>query len=68
MLIDRDALRYHWYAVAESADLGGPPVAVRLLGRDLVLWRSASGDVVAAPDRCPHREAPLSGGTVSIDP
>ncbi|MEP6299754.1 MAG: aromatic ring-hydroxylating dioxygenase subunit alpha, partial [Ilumatobacter sp.] len=31
---------------------------------DLVVWRSTSGDIVAAPDRCPHREAPLSQGTV----
>lgn len=64
MLIEHEALADHWYVVAESADLDDQPVAVKLLGRDLVAWRSASGDVVAAPDRCPHREAPLSDGTV----
>lgn len=64
MLTDHPALRGHWYAVAESADLHGSAGRVRLLGRDLVLWRSPSGSVVAAPDRCPHREAPLSDGSV----
>ncbi|MFK7917025.1 MAG: Rieske 2Fe-2S domain-containing protein [Ilumatobacter sp.] len=64
MLIDNETLRNHWYVVAESVDVETAPVAITLLGRDLVIWRSSSGEVVAAPDRCPHREAPLSEGTV----
>ena len=36
--------------------------AVTLLGRDYVVWRDGDAAVVAAPDRCPHREAPLSLG------
>jgi phenylpropionate dioxygenase-like ring-hydroxylating dioxygenase large terminal subunit len=59
------ALRTAWYPVALAADVGDQPLAVRLLGDDLVLWRSGDGSVVAAPDRCPHREAPLSIGTVT---
>ncbi len=64
MLIEHEALQNHWYVVAEADDVGESPVAVRLLGRDLVVWRSASGGLTAAPDRCPHREAPLSAGVV----
>jgi phenylpropionate dioxygenase-like ring-hydroxylating dioxygenase large terminal subunit len=64
MLIEHEALRDHWFVVAECADVADAPVAVRLLGCDLVIWRSASGDVVAAPDRCTHRGAPLSEGSV----
>ncbi len=64
MLIENEALLDHWYVVAESTDVDDAPLAVTLLGRDLVVWRSTSGNVVAAPDRCPHREAPLSQGTV----
>ena len=71
MLADMDAtltgnaamLRY-WYAVHRSIDVQDTPRSVRLLGRDLVLWRGPNGDVIAAPDRCPHREAPLSKGVV----
>jgi len=65
MLIEHDALQNHWYVVAEGVDVSDDPLAVRLLGRDFVLWRSTSGAVVAAPDRCPHREAPLSAGSVA---
>ncbi len=64
MLIEHKALRDHWYVVAEGADIAAEPLAVRLLGNDLVIWRTQTGDLVAAPDRCPHREAPLSAGTV----
>lgn len=54
-----------WYAVARSVEVTqGAALAVRLLERDLVLWRGPDGAAVAAPDRCPHREAPLSAGTV----
>ncbi len=65
MLIEHEALQHHWYVVAEGADLTDAPVSVRLLGCDVALWRSTSGALVAAPDRCPHREAPLSRGTLA---
>jgi phenylpropionate dioxygenase-like ring-hydroxylating dioxygenase large terminal subunit len=64
-LLDAPNLRDHWYVVAESADVADSPLAVRLLGEPYVLWRDPNGDVVAAGDRCPHREAPLSEGWVS---
>ena len=55
-------LRQAWHPVAESTDIGDGPHAVELLTERLVLWRGPDGAVVAAPDRCPHREAPLSAG------
>lgn len=64
MLTENEALLNHWYVVAEVDDVVGVPVAVKLLGRELVVWRSTDGSIVAAPDRCTHREAPLSAGTV----
>jgi len=62
MWIEHDALRRHWYVVAEAADLDIAPKGVRLLGTSYVVWRDPAGRLVAAPDRCPHREAPLSAG------
>ncbi len=63
--IESPALRHCWHPVAEAVDIGADaPLSVTLLGNDLVLWRSPSSDIVAAPDRCPHREAPLSLGWV----
>jgi phenylpropionate dioxygenase-like ring-hydroxylating dioxygenase large terminal subunit len=64
VLTDNPALRGYWYAVADSADVADQPLGVRVLGADLVVWRSDDGALVAAPDRCPHREAPLSRGRV----
>ena len=57
-------MRAHWHVVAESDDVSPGPLGVTLLGEDLVVWRDPEGSLVAAPDRCPHREAPLSEGTV----
>jgi len=64
VLCSNAALRASWHAVARSVDLAGGPLAVQVLGTKVVLWRSPDGGVVAAPDRCPHREAPLSMGEV----
>jgi len=57
-------LSRQWLAVACSADVRDAPAAVRLLGRDLVVWRSPSGAVVAAPDRCTHSKGDLTKGDV----
>jgi len=63
ILCNRSALRRSWYPVARSVDIGGP-LAVTLLSEDLVLWRDAAGSILVARDRCSHREAPLSMGSV----
>lgn len=57
-------LSHQWFPVAPSAATEESPLAVRLLGNDLVLWRSSNGKVVAAPDRCTHSKRALSKGTV----
>ncbi len=62
-LVDHPALAGYWYAVAAASELVTGPVGRTVLGRRLVVWRDPDGDVVAAPDRCPHREAPLSAGS-----
>ncbi len=68
--VNRAALRDCWYPVAEAADLlraaaEERPLGVRLLGENFVVWPDGNGAVLAAPDRCPHREAPLSIGSVT---
>ena len=61
---DNPALADAWHAVARTGDVAPGPLGVRLLGRPYVLWRDPAGVVTAVADRCPHREAPLSAGTV----
>jgi phenylpropionate dioxygenase-like ring-hydroxylating dioxygenase large terminal subunit len=60
-------LNNDWHVIARSQDLlQGKILKARLLGEDLVLWRS--GDkVVAWEDRCPHRGASLARGWIEKD-
>ncbi len=65
VLASQPAVLDAWHVVARSAEVTrGAATPVRLLERDLVLWRGPDDVVVVAADRCPHREAPLSRGTV----
>ncbi len=59
-------LRRSWHVVAASAEVGPVPVQVWLLGEPWCLVR-LDDEVVAFVDRCPHRLAPLSLGTVVPD-
>ncbi|MGH8327934.1 MAG: Rieske 2Fe-2S domain-containing protein, partial [Steroidobacteraceae bacterium] len=55
--------RNHWYVAAWGGELGDDrPLARRLLGEPVVLFRPAGGGVAALRDRCPHRLVPLSMG------
>lgn len=63
--VHSDAIRSAWHPIAESTDIAAGPFGFTLLGERFVAWRSESGAIAAAPDRCPHRQAPLSAGTVS---
>jgi phenylpropionate dioxygenase-like ring-hydroxylating dioxygenase large terminal subunit len=56
-----------WYVVATSDEVGRSLLARQALGRRLLLFRTADGQVAALDDRCPHRAAPLSMGTLDGD-
>lgn len=58
-------LRNAWYVAAWSEEVAqGKLLARTILGEPVVLWRGADGKVAALEDRCPHRFAPLSLGTL----
>lgn len=61
LITEEPVFRRFWYPVAFASAIGTAPLARRLLGEDLVLW-AHGGRVMAAADRCPHREAKLSAG------
>ena len=54
----------HWHPVVSSKRLRRAPVAVRLAGKQLALFRGADGQVGALEDCCPHRRMKLSLGKV----
>jgi phenylpropionate dioxygenase-like ring-hydroxylating dioxygenase large terminal subunit len=63
-VLEDNVLRAQWFAVAQSCDVPeGLPVARRLLGGDIVLWRDG-GRIHAWQDLCIHRGAKLSLGKV----
>eukprot|EP00803_Ostreobium_quekettii_P002806 evm.model.scf_4148.1 EVM.evm.TU.scf_4148.1 scf_4148:1158-1754(-) len=68
----------HWYPVApltwleeaqgDGFESGLPEVQrMAILGRDIVVWKDGEGAWRAVEDRCPHRLAALSLGSVQED-
>jgi phenylpropionate dioxygenase-like ring-hydroxylating dioxygenase large terminal subunit len=57
-------VRNAWYVAAWSEDLTDAPLARRICGQSIVLFRTSEGEVSALRDSCVHRGASLSLGTV----
>lgn len=58
-------LRHAWYVAGFADELApGQMLARTLLEQPLVFFRRADGGVAALQDRCSHRFAPLSAGTL----
>ena len=53
-----------WYIACRAGDLGRRPIRRTILGMPIVLFRGAGGSPGALLDRCPHRNVPLSMGSV----
>jgi nitrite reductase/ring-hydroxylating ferredoxin subunit len=52
-------LRHYWHPVCLSEDLKDLPYPVRMLGENLVAFRSSDGEANLVGARCPHRCASL---------
>ncbi len=61
-------LRRYWYPIARTPELDDEPVlAVTLLGENLALYRTETGDLGLVSQRCPHRGASLAYGIPEPD-
>ncbi len=60
-------LKNFWYAVEFADRVTMKPMRVTVLGQHLALYRAAEGRAVALSDRCVHRGAALSAGTLKGD-
>lgn len=58
-----DYLRRFWHPVAIASEVQDLPIALRILGEDLVLFRDRSDRFGLVHRRCPHRQASLEYGT-----
>lgn len=63
-MIASPALDGCWFVVSTPDAVGAEPLAVTVRDAPYVIWRGPAGELLAAPDRCTHREARLSLGTV----
>ena len=55
--------RRFWHPVALSSELADLPVALRILGEELVVFRDGEGRIGLVHRRCAHRRASLEYGT-----
>ena len=61
--IPAEGLTEYWYPALPAKDVGWKkPVALKLLGTELALFRDKNGEVQALWDYCPHRGVYLSWG------
>lgn len=59
-------LRNSWYLAAWQDEIpADKPLARQIMDEPIVFFRNEANEVSALLDRCPHRFAPLSRGTVS---
>ena len=55
-------LRRFWHPVALSSEVADLPVAIRIMGEDLVLFRDGTQRIGLVHRHCPHRRASLEYG------
>jgi phenylpropionate dioxygenase-like ring-hydroxylating dioxygenase large terminal subunit len=60
-------LRNTWYVAALDEELGRDMFTRTILGEPVLMYRKQDGEAVAMLDRCAHRFAPLSRGTLIGD-
>ena len=64
---DAEAPRNQWYVIAYGNEVTREPLARRIMGDPVILYRREDGTPVALFDRCPHRGMRLSNGGKLID-
>ena len=68
LLPEKFFIRDAWTVAAWPHEISHQkPLARTLLGDDVVMFRTATGEAVALEDRCAHRLAPLSMGRIEAD-
>ena len=58
-------LRRFWHPVIHSETLGDLPIAIRILGEDLIVFRDGSGQVGLLERHCSHRGTSLEFGQIA---
>lgn len=67
LVTQQPILRKFWYAVMPLEHLDSGPKPFTLLGSRIVIWKGADGRPAALEDRCCHRTAQLSRGSIDAE-
>ncbi len=62
-----ELLRRYWQPIAYTQELTDLPKKIRVLGEDLVLFRTGSGEFGLIEQRCAHRGASMEYGVIGHD-
>ena len=57
----------HWYMAGWTGDVAEAPLRRVICNHPMVFYRTSDGRLAVLRDRCPHRFAPLSLGSVDAD-
>ncbi|MDW3183133.1 aromatic ring-hydroxylating dioxygenase subunit alpha [Roseobacter sp.] len=60
-------LKNAWYVAAWDHEVTRALQQITVLGEEICVFRSESGELVALEDACPHRKLPLSKGRIKGD-
>src|SRR4051794_22978589 len=65
MLVTKQSvLRRFWYPIMPMSHVGKDPAPFKLLGENIVVWKTSDGGIACVQDRCCHRSAKLSLGYI----
>ncbi|MFN8576939.1 MAG: Rieske 2Fe-2S domain-containing protein [Candidatus Sericytochromatia bacterium] len=62
--MDFKMLEDYWFVLCESKDVNKKPKSFKILSKDIAVYRTKKGEVVAFIDKCPHRNIPVSDGKI----
>ena len=62
-----ELLRRYWQPIAYTQELTDLPKKIRVLGEDLVLFRTGAGEFGLIEERCAHRGASMEYGVIGHD-
>ena len=57
-------LRRYWHPVALSSEVSETPREIRILGEDLVIFKTIKGNIGLVHKACPHRRASMVYGKI----
>jgi nitrite reductase/ring-hydroxylating ferredoxin subunit len=55
-------LRRYWHPVALTSEVSETPKSIRILGEDLVIFKTTKGNIGLVHKACPHRRASMVYG------